>query len=206
MSRARKDIMHTRIARLAPALVVPALAATVAVATAAPANAAGAEEFTVSTGTIFKAIPDQDAVSQKLVVKKAGKIKDVNVSFAAEHNVIADLSFFLESPTGRLVHLTSGNGGIGDGYGSQNVDGCGSTTTFNDEADVNVRDFEGVNTTFSGPYQPESRQLNQPTTGLSKLDGTKTKGAWKLIAADTDELAGGKLECFKLNFKYNPAN
>jgi len=68
--------MHTRIARLAPALVVPALAATVAVATAAPANAAGAEEFTVSTGTIFKAIPDQDAVSQKLVVKKAGKIKE----------------------------------------------------------------------------------------------------------------------------------
>lgn len=65
--------------------------------------------------------------------RRPGKIKDVNVSFAAEHNVIADLSFFLESPTGRLVHLTSGNGGIGDGYGSQNVDGCGSTTTFNDE-------------------------------------------------------------------------
>ncbi|MGI8955000.1 MAG: hypothetical protein ACR2FL_10595 [Nocardioidaceae bacterium] len=80
MSRARKDIMHTRIARLAPALVVPALAATVAVATAAPANAAGAEEFTVSTGTIVKAIPDQDAVSQKLVKKAARSRTSTSVS------------------------------------------------------------------------------------------------------------------------------
>jgi hypothetical protein len=57
---------------------------------------------------------------------------------------MSDFSFMLRSPQGRVVHLSSNNGGNGDGYGSPSIDGCGSTMRFDDEAAENVADFDGL--------------------------------------------------------------
>ena len=155
-----------------------------------------------STGDISLAIPDERVASKALVIKNAGKIKDVNVTVAADHNEIKDLTFLLESPKGRLVHLSSGNGGSGNGYGSGITDGCASTMAFDDEATDDVQDYEGVDHVFSGGYKPESFYVNNPGQGLAELDGTKMKGKWKLIAMDTEEIGGGVLQCFKLKIRY----
>jgi subtilisin-like proprotein convertase family protein len=52
-------------------------------------------------------VPDLNSVTRKLVVKKAGRITDLNVVVAAEHNAISDFSFMLRSPQGRVVHLST---------------------------------------------------------------------------------------------------
>lgn len=176
------------VSALALAVAIPALAAT--------------EEITRSTGDISKVISDEDAVSQKLVVDKVGKVKDVNVVVAADHNQNSDLTFVLESPGGRLVHLSSGNGASGNGYGSSGTPGCGSTMTFDDEATEDVTDYEGVDHLFSGKYKPESFFEDNPADGLAKLNGVQMKGTWKLIAMDTEEFGGGQLQCFKLKITY----
>lgn len=189
--------MSKRIARITPILLVPALVLAVSI----PAIGA-TKTIKRSTGDMTEGIPDERAVSQKLVINKAGKIKDVNVTLAADHNQVSDLTFMLESPGGRLIHLSSGNGGSGNGYGSANTSGCGSTTTLDDEAVDDVSDYEGVDHVFEGGYKPESWYENNSSLGLAELDGTKMKGTWKLIAMDTEELSGGILQCFKLKIRY----
>jgi hypothetical protein len=138
-------------ARLASLALLPALA--LAAATL-PAHAGdGPLTLTVGSGSIQQFVPDLNFITRKLVVKKAGRITDLNVVVAAEHNAISDFSFMLRSPQGRVVHLSTNNGGNGDGYGSPSVDGCGSTMRFDDEAAENVADFDGVARIFAGGYQ-----------------------------------------------------
>ena len=192
--------MTRRIARFTPFLLIPALALAVSPSLAATRT------IKRSSGDISVAIPDERAGSKRLVIKKRGKIKDVNVTVAADHNEVKDLTFLLESPKGRFIHLSSGNGGSGSGYGSSNTDGCGSTMTFDDEATDDVQDYEGVDHVFSGGYKPESYFVNNPGQGLAELDGTQMKGKWKLIVMDTEEIGGGVLQCFKLRIRYNTPN
>jgi subtilisin-like proprotein convertase family protein len=159
-----------------------------------------------SSGDISVPVPDEQTGVKKLNITKRGKIKDVNVTVAADHNEIKDLTFLLESPKGKFVHLSSGNGGSGSGYGSGVTDGCASTMSFDDEATDDVQDYEGVDHVFSGPYKPESFYINNPGQGLAALDGTQMKGKWKLIVMDTEEIGGGELQCFKLRIRYNTPN
>lgn len=189
--------MSKRIFRITPILLVPALALAVSITALA-----ATKTIKRSSGDLTKGIPDERAVSQKLVVSKAGKIKDVNVIVAADHTTVSDLTFVLESPKARLVHLSSGNGGNGNGYGGSNTAGCGSTMTFDDEAVDDVSSYEGVDHLFSGSYKPESWYENNAALGLAELDGTQMKGTWKLIAMDTEEFASGLLQCFKLKIRY----
>ncbi len=51
-------------------------------------------------------------------------------------------------------------------------------------------------------YQPESRIENSPKSGRASLDGRGMEGTWELIVTDTDEFAGGVLECAKLQSTY----
>lgn len=187
-------------ARLTPLLILPVL---ILVAGMLPANAAPLKLFR-STGNIDVTVPDQDSVTKRLFIGKAGKIKDLDVLVAANHTVISDLTIMLRSPQGRVVHLTSNNGGNSNGYGSDSVDGCASTMTFSDEASQAVDDFDGVDHLFEGAYRPESRIETTSSGGLARFDGLNMKGTWELIVTDTDEFAPGELECFALGFTYTP--
>lgn len=193
----RTPIMPKRFVRSVPIALVTALVLALSI----PALAA-TKTIKKSTGDISKGIPDEQAISQKLVISKAGKIKDVNVIVAVDHVTVGDISLALQSPSGRIVHLSSGNGKDGNGYGSGITDGCASTATFDDEGAEDVADYNGVDHTFSGGYKPESWFVNNSSLGLAQLDGTKMKGTWKLIVMDTEEFAGGALQCFKLKITY----
>jgi subtilisin-like proprotein convertase family protein len=189
-----------RLSRLTPLLVLPVLtlAATVLPAAAAP------KKLFRSTGDIDVTVPDQDSVTKRLFVGRAGTIKDLDVLVAANHTVICDLTIMLRSPQGRVVHLTSTNGGNGNGYGSDSVDGCDSTMTFDDEASQAVEDFDGVDHLVEGAYRPESRTETTATGGLATFDGLNMKGTWDLIVTDTDQFAPGEPECFASGFTYTP--
>lgn len=193
--------MQNSIARLATLILAPALAVAMA---AAPAHAAG-KKLVQSSGPLHVTIPDLGVATKKIVVKKAGKITDIDVVLAAKHNEISDLSFYLQSPKGKVIHLSSGNGGSGSGYGTNDSDtGCTETMRFDDEADTNIRDYEGIDSLFSGAYQPESLHEFIGNSGLTGLDGTNMKGTWTLIASDTAEIGSGLLECVKLKISYAP--
>jgi subtilisin-like proprotein convertase family protein len=190
-----------RTLRVAAMLLVPAIALTFS----APANAAPSKKLIVSSGAIHVGIPDTGAGTKALVVKKAGTITDVNVIIAAEHPAVSDLTFLLRSPKGKVIHLSSGNGGDANGYGTTDSStGCTQTMSFNDQAADDVANYEGVDHVFSGGYKPESWDEFNPGHSLDSLDGLNMKGKWQLIATDTTELAGGELACFKLNIKYTP--
>jgi subtilisin-like proprotein convertase family protein len=158
---------------------------------------------TFSSGDVVKPIGHGDTLTQKLNIKKKGKIKDVDIVVALQTNVNEDYTFLVRHPSGKTIHLSSGNAGSGNGYGSSLTQGCGSSVTFDDEADTHISETEGVEMLLSGPYQPEQREDLTNTGGLEDLDGKKLQGKWELIVTDVAPQSGlASLECFKVKAKY----
>ena len=189
--------MNGRMKRIATAAIAGIASVTVATAVAAP------KTKTFSTGEVSVGIGNAGSASKSLKVKPKGKIKDLNVVVGFNTNQNSDYSFVLRHPSGKTVHLSSGNGGSGNGYGSG---GCGSTVTFDDDADNDITDTEGVNTLLSGTYNTEEWDDVSQTGGLDKLDGRKLNGRWELIFFQGEETGAGELECFKLEATYKPKN
>ena len=106
------------------------------------------------------------------------------------------------APGGETVHLSSGNGGSGSGYGSG---GCNSAATFDDEASVAIESTEGIDTLLSEEYEPEELDTNTQQGGLDKLDGKKLNGKWQLLFLSPEETGFGELECFEIEATYKPA-
>ena len=159
-----------------------------------------AKAKTFSTGNISNGISGGHAISQSLTVKKKGKIKDLNVGVAFTTNENDDFTFSVMSPKGKMVQLSSENGGSGAGYGSS----CSSNeiTTFDDEAAQDIQDYDGVDHVFDGvSYKPEQYNDNSQTGGLVDFDGSQLKGKWRLIVTDTEDIGAGSLKCFTLTAK-----
>ncbi|MDQ3728654.1 MAG: hypothetical protein M3355_03590 [Actinomycetota bacterium] len=174
----------------------------IAVAMVSVAVAATTVTKTFSTGTVSRGVPDNSGVVQKLKIKRAGKIKDLNVSVALDTFENDDFDFALLSPKGKVVGLSTGNGASGNGYGN----GCGDVLTFDDEATNNVADFEGIDHKFGGEsLQPESYDDGNQTGGLQTLDNTQLRGTWKLVVLDNEQFGFGALRCFKVQAKFRPA-
>jgi len=190
--------MNGRSKRIATAAVAGIASITVATALAAPA------ERTFSSGNFSKGIPDEGVAVKTLNVKKKCTIKDVNALVALETTFNQDFALYLMHPSGETIHLSSNNGGDGNGYGSG---GCAGAVAFDDEAELKIDSFEGVNKTFfnDDSYQPEQVDTNG-IGGLEDLDGLKLKGKWKLIASDTEQFGAGALKCFKLDVRYKSPN
>jgi subtilisin-like proprotein convertase family protein len=158
---------------------------------------------TFSSGDLAKAIGHGDTLTQNLNIKKKGKIKDVDVVVALETNANEDYTFLVRHPSGKTIHLSSGNGASGNGYGSGLSQGCTGTVTFDDEAAPHITETEGIETLLSGPYQPEQRDEITHTGGLEELDGKKLQGKWQLIVTDVAHASGlAELECFKVTAKH----
>ena len=163
------------------------------------AGSASAATKTFTAGGLPKAWPIEAAFNKKLKIKKKGKLKDVNVHVGVGTNQNDSITLLLRHPGGKVIHLTSENGGTGNGYNPG--------TIFDDEAEKDVGDYEGVDHVFVGPYQPEDWEEFSNQGGLRRLDGKKLQGTWELIAIDTQELGfpGGTLSQFKVEAQYKPA-
>lgn len=182
-----------------------ATATVAAIASVTVATAFGAtNDKTFSSGPLNKVVPDEAVAVQTLNVKTKGTIKDVNALVGLETTINQDYALYLRHPSGETIHLSSNNGGNGNGYGSG---GCGGAMTFDDEAEVAIDSFEGMDATFfEASYQPEQTDQND-FGGLEELDGKKLSGKWQLLASDTDAGGGAGLDCFKLKIRYKtPTN
>lgn len=171
-------------------------------ATAAVAFAAKQQTKTFGPGDFSLPIGHEEVVQKKIKIKPQGTIKDINVQMAAVSSANEDYTFLLRHPSGKTIHLSSGNGGTADNYGN----GCANPVVFDDEADNPIEDLEGVNAFIEGSWQPEQRNEVGDTGGLEELDGKKLKGTWTLIAVDTEPIGLGSLKCFKVEARYKPIN
>ncbi len=111
-----------------------------------------------STGTTVFSIA-------RTVVGPGGPIVDLDLYLSIIHSAPGTLDISLTSPAGTTVLLTSGNGGLGVGFGNP---------TFDDEAAVAV---SAVGAPFSGNLQPDGL--------LSNFDGEDSSGTWTLTVVDT---------------------
>jgi subtilisin-like proprotein convertase family protein len=170
----------------------------VILAVAVLAGTALAATKTFSSGNINKGIGSSHVTTQTLNVKKKGKIKDVNVGVALETNENSDYALVLDPPKGPMVHLASGVGGSGSGFG----DSCASAATFDDETGDDIEDTVGVDTNLgNGTWTSEQWFHVTESGGLDTLNGKKMKGKWTLIALSTEPTGAGDLACFKLDIK-----
>ncbi len=186
--------MNGRKSRIAMAAVAGIASITVATAVAAT------KEKTISTGDFNLSIPDEGVAVKNLNVKTKGTIKDVNVLVGLTTTFNDDYALYLMHPSGKTIHLSSNNGGSGNGYGNGD---CASAMRFDDEATLEIDSFDQVDKTFfaDDDYQPEEVDTNG-LGGLEDLDGKKLSGKWKLIASDTTKFGAGGLDCFKLEVEY----
>ncbi len=190
--------MNGRTKKIATAAVAGIASITAATAFAAPIDK------TFSSGNFSTVVPDEGVAVKTLNVKQKGTIKDVNALVALDTTFNGDYALYLMHPSGKTIHLSSNNGDAGDGYGSG---GCAGAVAFDDEAQLKIDSFEGINKTFfnDDSYQPEEVDTNG-LGGLEDLDGRKLNGKWKLIASDTDQFGSGVLKCFKLDVRYQSTN
>jgi len=112
----------------------------------------------------------------------------VTVSLFATHTFDGDLSFFLLAPNGTSVELSSGNGSLGDNYGTNCADAW--RTTFDDAATSPITN--GV-PPYMNSYRPES-----PLAVLAGLSGTNVNGIWNLRVIDGSINDQGTLNCWSL--------
>jgi gliding motility-associated-like protein len=106
-------------------------------------------------------------------------VDDVNVKINIDHAWDADLNISLESPSGLIVDLSSGNGGGGDNY---------TDTIFDDDG---ASPITGGSPPFTGTFQPEG--------SLASFIGESSLGDWTLIVTDTfGPLDGGVINSFEL--------
>lgn len=186
-----------RLRRLAPLLAIPVSLMMVDTAIAAQ------KVMVKSTGDLQRALPATGVQSQPLTIKPKGTITDVDVVLAMDTEANQYSSFYLRHPSGRMVLLSSGNGGFGDGYGSLDGQGCELPMKFDDEAPENISETVDSNGAISGAHQPQEKQEGVATSGLGRLDGLRTDGRWELIVANAG--VASVLECVKLRITYKPA-
>lgn len=168
--------------------LVCALAALLAVGPAGAGTAPGGRQLFLNASK--RSIPDAGnggGVLSKIVVRRSGPIRDLEVGVRINHSFDADLNIYLVSPRGKFVELSTDNGGSGDNYGAGSLSCRGALTRFDDEAG---RSIQGGNAPFLGRYRPQ--------TPLRALDGDSIRGTWRLMVFDDDSGSTGTVGCFAL--------
>ena len=132
-----------------------------------------------------------------------------NVTIDLVHTWDGDLGIFLQSPSGTILELSSGNGGSGDNY---------QITSFSDAAGLFITDGAPP---FNGGFRPEGRQtdFNCPCSNAAALGtftfentytGENADGNWQLIINDYIGVDVGTLNNWSITFTNNgsgpPAN
>lgn len=115
-------------------------------------------------------------------------LSEVKVIIA--HTYDADLEFWLASPGGDTILLSSGNGGSGNNFGNPLDLTCNQTTTFTMSASTSIT---AGTAPFIGDYIPEESLTNLHT-------GSNPNGIWKFIVCDNAGGDIGSLEYLELVF------
>lgn len=137
------------------------------------------------SNTTSVAIPDNTTVTSTINVSGVtGLITDLNLTTFITHTFNADLDFFLISPTGTRVEISTDNG-----TGNDNVF---NGTVWDDEAATAVTSATFANNVTATLLRPEGL--------LSAFDGQDPNGTWTLEI--TDDLGGdtGNLSQWTLDF------
>jgi cysteine-rich repeat protein len=117
----------------------------------------------------------------------SGVVVDVDVALEAEHPSSGELSFYLVSPHGTVVGLSTRNG--------QGFDDVFADTLFDDQATgtpsaPNARNFPFADGAATGPVQPEG--------ALGALLGEPALGPWALVVLDEVGGTTGRLRRWSL--------
>ncbi|MEO1259532.1 MAG: gliding motility-associated C-terminal domain-containing protein [Bacteroidota bacterium] len=148
------------------------------------------------TGTVGITTSD---VSVSGIGELGGCAEIDNVTIDLVHTWDGDLGIFLQSPSGSILELSSGNGGAGDNY---------QVTSFSDAAGIFITD--GV-PPFNGGFRPEGRQTdfncpcsNAPALGTftfeNTFSGENADGTWQLIINDYVGADVGTLNSWSITF------
>lgn len=104
-----------------------------------------------------------------------------SVCVQIETDWVEDIALFLRAPDGRILELSTGNGGGGDNFAG---------TCFSPEANISITQGTAP---FAGAFLPEG--------DWSELRGAPINGAWTLLASDAfDEEAFGRLVDWSISF------
>lgn len=119
-------------------------------------------------------------VSSFIHIPEDFTVTDLNVTLNIAHSRDADLSVWIESPSGTMIVLFAGVGGNGINF---------TGTTLDDEATVAI----GTGTApFTGSFQPQN--------SLSAFDGQSARGYWRLRVRDDNRGNTGVLQSWALDF------
>ncbi|MCO6478078.1 MAG: proprotein convertase P-domain-containing protein [Phaeodactylibacter sp.] len=103
-----------------------------------------------------------NSISPGALTDPASQIASICLNIETNWN--DDLDIYLESPSGELLELSTGNGGGSDNY---------TNTCFTPSATAPITGGTGP---FTGAYQPEG--------DWSSLQGATINGEWKIVASD----------------------
>jgi autotransporter-associated beta strand protein len=134
-------------------------------------------------------IPDSGSVTS--AVNVAGittPVQKVTVSLHLTHTTDEDLDISLIAPDGTTINLSTDNGGTGDDYGTDCVDG--SRVAFDDAAASSII---GAAAPFVGSFRPE-----QQLSAFIGKQGFEVNGTWKLVVRDDAAGGVGTLRCWSL--------
>ena len=199
MRRERTHTFAGGTRHIAIATLALALGAAMAVVLVVAGGAGGSSPVTrtYSSGAVHPKIPNPGTVIQKIHVPDNGEIKDVNARVRLSHGRVGDVTLILQHPFGRTVLLAANEGGDGGDYGGGTPDCDGDLTSFSDEAAASIAD-DANTPPFVGAFRPEQ--------ALTRLDGKRILGDWRLIVADSDGTGTpeGMIHCAILRFRYSP--
>jgi Ca2+-binding RTX toxin-like protein len=131
-------------------------------------------------------IPDLGTISQTLNLLGGDlglAIVDIRVSFSITHTFDSDLDIYLIAPNGRVIELSTDNGGPGDNYANTNI--------FQNNGYGSIAD---ANAPFTGTFRPEGDLTVAYTSGVS--------GNWTLRVDDDGLGDVGTLTFFKIDVDY----
>ncbi|MCX7545494.1 S8 family serine peptidase [Marinicella gelatinilytica] len=128
-----------------------------------------------------KAIIDNSSNISTLNISGVGVLSDVNVlNLSGTHPWMADVEIELTSPEGTTVKIMTSS--------------CGSSDNF----DLN---FDDEATPGNWPCPPTDGGTYQPSNLLSAFDGENADGTWILTVYDIEDLLGGNLISWGLEFE-----
>jgi subtilisin-like proprotein convertase family protein len=107
-----------------------------------------------------------------------------STTVGVDHTFVADLSFTLQSPSGRRITLMTGVGGSGNNI-------C--QTHLLDGSAVSIQSQGSANAPFTGTFSPA-----QP---LSTFVGDTANGTWILHAADNALIDSGSIRAFSIDLR-----
>jgi subtilisin-like proprotein convertase family protein len=140
--------------------------------------------FNFSNNTAV-AIPDLTTVSSNIVVSGVtGYLYDVDLTTLITHTFAADLDITLTAPSGKIVTITTDNGG-----GNDNVF---NGTLFDDSSPNDVINYTYTNLVVATPLTVEG--------ALGRLIGENANGTWTLTVTDDAAIDVGSLNGWKLDF------